>query len=98
MESLLARLEGALFSNDACYHAYHVLDAYIIGFSLWQAGHSLPAEEQAAVAERLAQEMSFDEFPRLLKHRDHFTEGPHQGGALVRGAAPGAGGALDGTR
>jgi AcrR family transcriptional regulator len=79
MESLLARLEAAGFPDHVCYHAYHVLDAYVIGFSLWQAGHALTAEEQAAVAERLAQEVSLDDYPRLVRHGEqHVTPGPHR--------------------
>lgn len=77
-ESLLARLEDAGFSADASYHAYHVLDAYIIGFSLWQIGHSFTAEERDAIAERLAQ-ISFDRYPLLAAHHDqHAAEGPHR--------------------
>ena len=45
--SLLAHLEEAGFPDEVSYHAYHVLDAYIVGFSLWDAGHSLTAAEQA---------------------------------------------------
>jgi len=76
-ESLLARLEDAGLSDEACYHAFHILDAYIIGFSLWEVGHPITGDERAAVAERLAQ-MSFDDYRKLAKHRDqHLTDGPH---------------------
>jgi Tetracyclin repressor-like, C-terminal domain len=61
VESLLVRLDDAGFFDHTTYHAYHVLDAYIVGFSLWQAGHLLTAAEQAAVVERLAQ-ISFEDF------------------------------------
>jgi AcrR family transcriptional regulator len=76
-ESLLARLEDAGLSDEACYHAFHIHDAYIIGFSLWEVGHPITGDERAAVAERLAQ-MSFDDYRKLAKHRDqHLTDGPH---------------------
>jgi tetracycline repressor-like protein len=79
MDSLLARLEDAGFSDEACYHDYHVLDAYIVGFSLWVAGHSLTAAEEAVVRERVAREFSIEDFPRLVKHyQQHRTEGPHR--------------------
>jgi AcrR family transcriptional regulator len=79
MESLLGRLHDAGFSDEMTYHAYHVLDAYIFGFSLWLAGHSLTAAEQAAVLERVTREISFDNYPQLAKHRDqHLSEGPHR--------------------
>jgi AcrR family transcriptional regulator len=77
-EALLARLEDAGFSDDACYHAYHVLDAHIIGFSLWQAGHVFTSEERAAIAERL-EHISFDPYPLFARHRDqHLAEGAHR--------------------
>jgi AcrR family transcriptional regulator len=77
-EALLAHLERAGFPDDVCYHAYHVLDAYIIGFSLWQEGHSLTESQRAEVARRLASDVSLDDYPRLLKHHDqHATHGPH---------------------
>jgi Tetracyclin repressor-like, C-terminal domain len=52
-ESLLARLEQAGFPDDVSFHVYHVLDAWIVGYSLWLAGHPLTSGERAAVAERL---------------------------------------------
>jgi AcrR family transcriptional regulator len=39
MEGLLASLRGAGLSAETTYHAYHVLDAHIIGFSLWASTH-----------------------------------------------------------
>lgn len=79
MEALLERLDDAGLPEDEAYHAYHVLNAYIVGFSLWEVSHSFTAEEQTAVMEKLSGEVSLDDYPRLLKHRDqHFTEGPHR--------------------
>src|SRR5881394_1057849 len=40
MDSLLGRLRNAGFSAETTYHAYHVLDGYIFGFSMWQTSHS----------------------------------------------------------
>ena len=78
-ESLLTYLERAGFPDDVCYHAYHVLDAYIVGFSLWQEGHSLSASQRAEVARRFATDISFADYPRLLEHHDqHAAAGPHQ--------------------
>src|SRR5579872_3215856 len=37
MNGLLAALRNAGFSAETTYHAYHVIDAHIIGFSLWQS-------------------------------------------------------------
>ena len=79
-ESLLARLEDAGFSDDVSFHAYHVLDAWIIGYSLWLTGHPLTAADRESVAERLGRgDISLDDYPRMGAHRDqHGAEGPHQ--------------------
>ena len=56
MDSLLGRLREAGFSADTTYHAYHVLDGHIFGFSLWETAHSYSDEEEhgdrGAVRER----------------------------------------------
>src|SRR3954464_1434932 len=36
MDLLLGRLRTAGFSAEMTYHAYHVLDGHIFGFSLWE--------------------------------------------------------------
>src|SRR3954465_13235284 len=48
MEALLATLHGAGLSAETTYHAYHVLDAHIIGFSLWASTHGKMPEHIAA--------------------------------------------------
>src|SRR5205807_2592894 len=44
MEWLLRRLREADFSPEQTYHAYHALDSHIVGFTLWQLGHSAGAK------------------------------------------------------
>lgn len=79
MDLLLGRLREAGFSAETTYHAYHVLDAHIFGFSLWQASHSYaPADVSTMVAmfERL---IPADEYPYLHEHgQQHLAEGPHR--------------------
>lgn len=80
MDRLLGRLRNAGFPADTTYHAYHVLDAHIFGFALWQASHSsyTPADaaKMAAMFERL---VPVDEYPYLHEHgQQHLAEGPHR--------------------
>jgi AcrR family transcriptional regulator len=80
MDLLLGRLREAGFSADTTYHAYHVLDAHIFGFSLWQAGYTTTAgsdlAKMAATFDRMIQQ---DEYPYLHEHGlQHLNEGPHQ--------------------
>ncbi len=44
MEWLLRRLREAGFSPGLTYDAYHALDSHILGFTLWQLGHSTGAK------------------------------------------------------
>jgi AcrR family transcriptional regulator len=39
MDWLLGRLDKAGFSPVLSYHACHVLDSYVLGFTYWQLGH-----------------------------------------------------------
>jgi AcrR family transcriptional regulator len=79
MDSLLGRLREAGFSAETTYHAYHVLDAHIFGFSLWQRSHTYTDEEMADAVERFARTITGDEYPYLHEHAgQHFAEGPHQ--------------------
>jgi AcrR family transcriptional regulator len=77
MDSLLGRLRGAGFSADETYHAYHVLDAHIFGFSLWQANHSFNADQLADLSAELERMIPTDTYPHLHEHGEqHLAEGP----------------------
>ena len=77
MDSLLGRLREAGFSADATYHAYHVLDAHIFGFSLWQANHSYNAVQVADMTAELDRMIPVETYPYLHEHGEqHVTEGP----------------------
>jgi len=81
MDGLLACLRTAGFSPDDTYHAYHVLDGHIFGFSLWLASHEVVGsrEELAAMAEQFRAEYRLDDYPDLSLHvEQHLADGPHQ--------------------
>ena len=78
MDSLLGRLREAGFSAETTYHAYHVLDGHIFGFSLWETSHSYSAADEADLAANFEQMIPVDEYPYLREHGEqHFAEGPH---------------------
>lgn len=78
-EALFARLDEAGFSDEATYHAYHVLEGYVYGFSLWLAAHSFTTAESAAAAARVREMILSGEFPYFAKHlKQHQAEGPHR--------------------
>jgi AcrR family transcriptional regulator len=82
MDALLGRLREAGFSAEATYHAYHVLDGYIFGFSLWETTHTYTSEEEANIEARFAEVITVDAYPYLHEHGlQHFTDGPHREGS-----------------
>ena len=78
MDSLLGRLREAGFSAETTYHAYHVLDGHIFGFSLWEASHTFTEQDEAEMAEAFDRVISPEEYPYLREHGEqHLAEGPH---------------------
>jgi AcrR family transcriptional regulator len=78
MDSLLGRLREAGFSAETTYHAYHVLDGHIFGFSLWEASHSYSEADAADFAEAFDWLIPPEQYPHLREHGEqHFSEGPH---------------------
>jgi hypothetical protein len=73
------RLREAGFSAETTYHAYHVLDGHIFGFSLWETSHTYTAEEVSNFEAKFAQMITADAYPYLNEHaQQHFSEGPHR--------------------
>jgi AcrR family transcriptional regulator len=71
IEWLLGRLREAGFSPELTYHGYHALDSHILGFTLWQLGHSpgtVKPEDMADFAAAFIRELPADEFPYLVEH------------------------------
>jgi AcrR family transcriptional regulator len=77
MDSLLGRLRDAGFSAETTYHAYHVLDGHIFGFSLWEASHSYSEADAEDFAEAFDRFIPREVYPHLREHAEqHFAEGP----------------------
>jgi AcrR family transcriptional regulator len=81
MNALLAALRSAGFSPETTYHAYHVIDAHIIGFSLWQSTHdfALPEEITDDLRGFLDRMLPEESYPDLHAHGlQHLEPGPLQ--------------------
>jgi AcrR family transcriptional regulator len=81
IEWMLATLRDAGFSPELTYHAYHALDSYILGFTYWQLGHSIPGEHVADQAARLLGVLPPGEFGRLIEHAQQHLVAPAGQGA-----------------
>ncbi len=86
MEWLLGRLREAGFSPELTYHAYHTLDSHILGFTLWQLGHSAAAadiggaKDLADFATAFVRELRAGDYPHLAEHVEQHLTVPSDGG------------------
>jgi AcrR family transcriptional regulator len=79
MDSLLGRLREGGFSAETTYHAYHVLDGHIFGFSLWETAHTFTDKDTSKMMEAFEREITVEAYPYLREHGEqHLTEGPHK--------------------
>jgi AcrR family transcriptional regulator len=77
MEALLASLRDAGLSAETTYHAYHVLDAHIIGFSLWASTHGKMPENIEDARAWFDEMIPVATLPYLHEHGlQHLDEGP----------------------
>jgi len=74
----LRTLREAGFSKDVIYHAFHILEAYVLGFTGLQLSFPYKGEELAGMAATFLQELPADEYPDLVEHVMQHLE-PHHG-------------------
>ena len=76
MESLLRTLREAGFSPNLTHHAYHALDAHIVGFTLWQVSFPFQnREELLDMAGEFLKAIPVDEYPYVIEHaQEHLDE------------------------
>ena len=84
---LLGRLRQADFSAETTYHGYHALDSHILGFTLWELGHSIGPAQPADVVATVLGDFPADEYPYLAEHiEQHLADGgPHEQGEFEFG-------------
>ena len=76
IEWLLRRLREAGFSAELAFHAYHALDSHILGFTMWQLGHSAAAkslgsgQDFADLAAQFVGELRTSGYPYLAEHAE----------------------------
>jgi AcrR family transcriptional regulator len=86
MEWLLRRLREADFSPELTYQAYHALDSHILGFTLWQLGHSAGAKELgdakdlADFAAAFLRELRARDYPYFAEHVEQHLSAPSDDG------------------
>jgi AcrR family transcriptional regulator len=73
---MLRRLREAGFSPELTYHAYHALDAHIVGFSLWHLAHGIVDERQMKeLADLFLREFPREGYPYMHEHAEQHLTG-----------------------
>jgi AcrR family transcriptional regulator len=74
----LRTLREAGFEQELIYHAFHFLEAYIVGATVQQLNFPYSGDELAGMAATFLQQLPADEYPDLVEHiRQHLE--PHPG-------------------
>lgn len=68
MEAVLAALATARLPPGLADHAYHALDSYVVGFTLWQSSIPLSPAEISDLARTYLATMPIDEMPHTAEH------------------------------
>ena len=75
IESILARLRAAGFSPSAASRGYHAIDSHILGFTLWELGHTIPNDSSGELLGTFVRQFDYANFPYLGEHLiEHMTE------------------------
>jgi AcrR family transcriptional regulator len=74
---MLRTLREAGFSKDLTYHAFHILESHILGFTLQQLNFPYKGEELAGVAATFLQQLAADAYPYLTEHVMQHLEPRH---------------------
>jgi len=74
---MLRMLREAGFSNDVIYHAFHILESYILGFTDQQLNFPYEGEELEGMAARFLKQLPADEYPDFVEHVRQHLEPRH---------------------
>ena len=68
IEALLRCFREGGFSPALSYHAYHSIDSHVLGFTLWELGHSTPVPMTDELVQKYVSLLSPEVFPYLAEH------------------------------
>jgi AcrR family transcriptional regulator len=74
MDAVLARLREAGLSDTLIDHAYHALDSYVVGFTLWQLPILAIADELPRLAAQVMEQLPREEYPDLHAHLEYHMQ------------------------
>jgi AcrR family transcriptional regulator len=65
---MLRTLREAGFSPELIYHAFHILESYVLGYTLQQLNFPHEGEELAGMAAAFLAKLPADEYPDFVEH------------------------------
>ena len=79
---MLRTLREAGLSKDLTYHAYHIVESHILGFTIQQLNFPYSGEELAGLAATFLEQLPGDEYPDFVEHVHQHLEprGGDEGG------------------
>ena len=82
---ILRRLHEAGFPPEVTYHAFHAIDAHILGFTLWQLQHRVAEGDMRGLVVRFTEAFPREEYPYIYEHAEQHLAGFGHGepGAFV---------------
>lgn len=70
IDSMLRRFREAGFSADLAFRAYHAVDSHILGFTMWEIGHTSMGGDEPEIVETLLAEVMSGRYPFLVEHAE----------------------------
>lgn len=74
MDSILRTLRQGGFSVVMTHHAFHVLDTYVVGWTVQEIAFPIEAKDLPALAADFVQGIPAGEYPYLIEHINHHIE------------------------
>jgi AcrR family transcriptional regulator len=75
---LLRTLREAGLSDELTYHAYHIVESHILGFTVQELNFPYSGEELEGIANRFLARLPAGEYPDFVQHVKQHLE-PHEG-------------------
>jgi AcrR family transcriptional regulator len=77
---LLGQLRQSGLPMELVFHAYHILESYILGSALQQLSFPFQGEELAGIAQNFLQEFPLDDYPEFVEHVRQHLDPPEGSG------------------
>ena len=77
-DTLLRTLREGGFSKELTYHAFHILESHVVGFTLHRQSFTFDSEKLDELAAQFLREFPADEYPDLAEHIKQHTEPRYQ--------------------